>query len=300
MITLKIYNQLKKILPTSDRHDFEYTINEVVGFVENASSLTKSWHGQLLNNDFLKYKTSDTIFILGSGPSINLISNEQWDHISKCNSIGFNYWLVHDFVPTFFMYQGVDDSMLNLLSDSISKYKDVPFILRGTDIALGRFNTSDVRLNLLKRNPVYFLNSFPISSMSDIEIIKLIEFMQALGFFNFGEISRLIPKFRSSLGLLISLSYQMGYKKIVLCGMDMQDSRHFWDSELFKDHKAKYGLPREGAVNIGLFTDGKYSKNTVPEYVYSLKDWMFNESNVEITLLNSQSVLYPNLKIYEL
>ena len=91
-MTSKIYNQLKKILPNIDRHDFEYTINEVVGFVDNASKLTKSWHGQVLNSDFLKHKTSDTIFILGSGPSINLITDDQWDHISSCNSIGFNYW----------------------------------------------------------------------------------------------------------------------------------------------------------------------------------------------------------------
>jgi hypothetical protein len=293
-----IYNRLKKILPSIDRHDFEYTINEVVGFEENVSKLTKSWHGKILDKEFLKYKTSDTIFILGSGPSINLITENQWDHISKHNSIGFNYWLVHEFVPTLFMYQGVDEAMLNLLNDSFDKYKDVPFILRGTDIAFGRFNMNDSRINLLKNNPVYFLNSFPVSSMSNIEIKKLIKFMHSLGYFNFGEISRLTPKFRSSLGLLISLCYQMGYKKIVLCGMDMQNSQHFWDSDLYKNQRVKYGLPLENSVNIGLFTDVRYSKNTVPEYVYSLNDWMFHKDNVEISLINSQSELYPKLKVY--
>lgn len=294
-----IYNFLKNILPSIDRHDFEYTINEVIGFEENVSNYTMNWHGQILNNDFLKYKTSDTIFLLGSGPSINLITKDQWDHITKHNSIGFNYWLVHDFVPTFFMYQGVDEAMLNLLNDSIDKYSEVPFILRGTDIAFSRFNINDSRINLLRRNPVYFLNSFPVSSRSNIEINKLIRFMESLGFLNFGEISRITPKFRSTLGLLLSLSYQMGYKKIVLCGMDMQDNAHFWDSETYKDQRVKYDLPLEDSVNVGIFTDLRYSINTVPEYVYSLREWMFQKHDVEISLINNHSVLHPKLKIYK-
>lgn len=53
-------------------------------------------------DEFKSHKTSDTIFILGSGFSINKVSPEYWDIISGYNSIGFNWFCKHDFEPTFF------------------------------------------------------------------------------------------------------------------------------------------------------------------------------------------------------
>ena len=48
------------------------------------------------------YKQSDTLFILGSGGSIATCSDKQWETIGKHDSIGFNFWLLHEFVPTYF------------------------------------------------------------------------------------------------------------------------------------------------------------------------------------------------------
>mgnify|MGYP001057530210 CR=1 FL=1 len=299
MLKESIKNVVKDYLPKTDRHDFEYTVSELIGMSENSSNLIASWHGKALSNEILKYKTSDTMFLLGSGPSINDISKEQWEHIAKHNSIGFNYWFVHDFVPTYYMYQGVDETMLELLKDTNRKYKNVPFLLRGADIAAGRFDTSDERINVLKNNPVYYLNTYPISSKCSIEIRKLLKYVEALGFFTFDKIADFVPKFRGSLGLLISLSYQMGYKKIILCGMDMKDSSHFWDSSFYSQVKDKYNLPSMQDTNLNTFTDGSHSPNTVPKYVYSLRDWVLDKHNVEILLLNSDSCLYPELDIYD-
>ena len=49
-----------------------------------------------------KFKTSDTIFILGSGPSLNRISSNQVNHIKEHDSMGINKsFLRKDLVPTF-------------------------------------------------------------------------------------------------------------------------------------------------------------------------------------------------------
>lgn len=295
---LNIFNKIRNYFPSTDRHDFEYTVDELVGMYKNSSDLIDNWHGQILTNEVLKYKTSDTIFILGSGPSINEITNEQWSHIKKHNSIGFNYWFAHDFIPTYYMFQGVDNTMLELLKDTNLKYKDIPFFLRGADIAKGRFDTNDNRINLLKNNPVYFVNCYPISSKCSIEISKLFKFVEALGFFSFNKISSFVPKFRGSLGLLISLSYQMGYKNIVLCGMDMKDSSHFWDNKNYEKLRYKYNLPSIVDTNLNTFTDEKYSSNTVPKYVYELDNWMLNNGNVELSVINKNTILYPKIKVY--
>ena len=52
-------------------------------------------------NQLRSFKTSDRIYILGSGESILDISKQEWDEINSHNSIGFNHWYVHDFEPTF-------------------------------------------------------------------------------------------------------------------------------------------------------------------------------------------------------
>src|SRR5690554_5249502 len=53
-------------------------------------------------DNLITYKNSNILFILGSGPSINEITEDQWTHISACDSIGFNWFLVHSHVPTYY------------------------------------------------------------------------------------------------------------------------------------------------------------------------------------------------------
>lgn len=40
-------------------------------------------------------KTSDTVFVLGSGSSVNNISDRKWEAVSRHDSIALNFWLVH-------------------------------------------------------------------------------------------------------------------------------------------------------------------------------------------------------------
>lgn len=296
IIPTKLKEYIYNHLPKTDRHGFEYTVSELVGMYENSKKMASNWHGQILNDDILKYKTSDTIFLLGSGPSINDITAEQWNQIRKHNSIGFNYWFIHEFIPTFYMFQDAHNNMLDILND---KYKDIPFLIRGSAFAQGKFNLKDHRFNSLKGNPVYFINEYPISSRCSIEIKLLIKYIDALGLIPFGRIADFVPKWRNTLGLLLSLSYQMGYKKIVLCGMDMKDSHHFWDYNSYLNIKKQYSLPDFGTTNIDTFNDVQLSPNTVLEYVSNLREWMHKKNGVEITIINDNTLLFPHLNLYE-
>src|SRR5205823_1453288 len=58
--------------------------------------------------DLSTYKKSDTIFLLGSGPSINHISPDRWACIAQHDSIGFNFWVLHPFVPTLYSFEAID------------------------------------------------------------------------------------------------------------------------------------------------------------------------------------------------
>ncbi len=300
---MNLVKKLKKYvydrIPRKDLHGFDYTVKELVGMWESSKWAVENWHGQILNNDFLKYKKSDTIFILGSGPSINDITQQQWDVIARHDSIGFNWWFVHDFVPSFYMFQSANDRMLNILRDKHHQYSKVPFLLRGSAFASGKFDFTDERLNLLKNQPVYFINEYPIAARCSIEPKLLYRYMEALGLLTPGRISKFIPKWRSSLGLIISLSFQMGYKKIVLCGADMQQSDHFWDYEPFLTVKKKYRLPEKGSAKLKFrFESG--SSTSLPRYIYTFRDWMNSKNGVKTYIINNRTILHPKVELYRI
>ena len=57
--------------------------------------------------DLERYKQSDTIFILGSGSSINHISPARWKAIAQHDTIGFNFWPFHAFVPKLYFIEAL-------------------------------------------------------------------------------------------------------------------------------------------------------------------------------------------------
>lgn len=291
---------LKRLRPQGDldSQGFEYTIRESLGMYQANQKLAQSF-GRILSADILKFKKSDTLFLLGSGPSINRLSEGNFREIGEHDSIGFNFWLAHDFIPTYYLFQLPSHSrtpFLELFDQFHHKYADLPFILRGSALARNRIDFDDPKIAHIKTKDVYLLNEYAISSRCSIDIIMLIDYAAMLGFMEFGRIAGMVPKWRGTLGLLISLAYQMGYKKIVLCGMDMQDNLHFWDDSRYSELKKRFSLP--DGTNITEMTNPDRSTNTVPNYVYALSDWMREKNNVEVYVANPQTVLYPRVPLY--
>lgn len=281
-----------------DKHGFEYTVRELVQMYESSREAL-DWHGEVLGENIKEYKKSDTIFILGSGPSINDITDKQWEDIKSHDSIGFNYWLVHDHVPDMFMFQLSGQNMLDAIKNEHHRYSDKPFIIRGSEFSKSGSDALKNECEFLENNPVFYLREYPVSSKCSIDPDLLIRYMSAMGYMNYGQVSSFIPKWRGTLGLLISLAYQMGYKRIVLCGVDMDGSDHFWDYEPYSLREKKYSLPKMGASNILTFNDVDRSPNTVSLYVEKLRDWMWEKEGVEITVYSKKTVLYPQIEVYK-
>ncbi len=305
----QLVKRLLNISPPREDKVFNFTISEMVNMYHNNIKSVNSWHGKVIQDDILNHKKSDTIFLLGSGPSINQISDEMWKEIGECDSIGFNYWFINDFIPTYYMFQFPEgdeilDMTLDILADRHESLKHVPFILRGSAIANNKVDLNDKRVELLKQNEVYFLNEYPLHMMVETDIDLVLEYLDLLDLMPFGKLTKFIPKLRSSMALLIVLAYQLGYKKIVLCGMDMKGGfDHFWDAPQYKEVYEKYRLEVKQAnepIGFELFTEERFSKNTVPEYVYHLSDWMRKKSGVEISVINDGTILYPRLPLFKM
>lgn len=281
-----------------DKHGFEYTVNELINMYKKSQEFAK-WHGEILTNTFRQYKKSDELFILGSGPSINLISDKQWEHISSQDSIGFNLWIAHDFIPSFYMFQlGFKNNHIDIFFDKLNKYQNIPFILRGSMFAKNGIEDKKT-FSFLNQVILYYLCEYPIHSTCSIPIYKLFEYLDCMGFMTHGSISKFIPKFRCTLCLLIMLGYQMGYKNIILCGFDMIKDDHFWDYLPYKATKDKYSLPDINTSDMPRFNNPNVSKNTVVNYVLALKEWFYKKNQVNIYIANNQTLLYPKIETYK-
>lgn len=283
--------------------NLEYMMDHVSACHHNADKFS-SYSIRSLDNDLKLEKKSETIFILGSGPSINEIKKEQWATIESHDSLAFNHFMIHDFVPSFYVWQSDENiSGTELLNEKREAYRGVCFILRGSS-KRGQIESLFIRQKFAPRKK-YFANVIPVNSTSSISIEKQIKFFYSLGFMDFGNIGRFIPQFTCTLGLIIPLLYCMGYKKIVLLGMDMANKEHFWDAPEFRARAKRLNLP---LVRAGKATWvrkrhpflSRRSGFSVPEYVGALSNWMKISAGVDVYYGTPSSFLEPYLKSYEI
>ncbi|MGV6851496.1 MAG: hypothetical protein ACWA5R_04850, partial [bacterium] len=99
-------------------------------------TVTKQFGLQPINNNLLAtIKSSDTLCILGSGASINQLNNDSLQFIKQNDSIGFNFWLLHNVVPDLYVFEpprhAEDMScMLKNLSLRQNDYQNTYFLLK--------------------------------------------------------------------------------------------------------------------------------------------------------------------------
>ena len=194
-------------------------------------------------NNFSKYKTSDRIYVLGSGRSVLDITPEEWEEINKHDSIGFNHWYVHEHKPTYYdlsylandYFEDEETDMFYLASKNcpnskfilnhsldknhLSLFQDKIF----TKIHLNHFDFFDSDLELIK-------------TKKDNEIGQIAKYW-TLDFFNhfnhpYGELlpaNEFIYKSRGQLFATIQIAVALGYKDIRLIGVDLNSEGKFQD-----------------------------------------------------------------------
>lgn len=195
-------------------------------------SKLRSDHLSVLNHKTLhSYRTSDTLFILGSGFSLNKLSDYQWSRIKSADTLAFNYAYMLTIDPTYYLCElAAEPDMSKIASDlvKIRSYDNVPKVFKPISpnilLALYRF----IKLNIPNAifAPVTWLPSANKSSFSK-------------AFWSLARFARFLPIpypsvqtiFRASLDQAIGLGIQLGYTNVVLCGIDL-DTKYFFESPL--------------------------------------------------------------------
>ena len=201
----------------------------VVAQAEKASAVPLSTEGLSF---LLKEKPgADTFFVLGSGASINRLSADNFKEIGANRSVGINTWPIHSFIPDLYSFECVS------------------WIGDGLDFSrsLGLLHREDVRK---ARPPLVVLRlktEFEVEQLAGLPE----EFEDRLCFYGrtapvTREVSNLAADLEfllkpsaqhgtvvvadsgSSIVRMVALGIAMGYRKIVLTGVDLNNAPYFW------------------------------------------------------------------------
>lgn len=213
-------NLLKKKLHSSTR------LNLLLGLLgyygDHIEYVRKYYPKRLLPQDLSTRRSSDTIYVLGSGSSINNLSKKDWENINFHDSLALNRWYKSNFVPTFWMWEPprvektrIDDyyEMHKLLDN-----KNCFTILKNWHHLYKYFPEDRARNLAFKFDSSVMIRRVHVYNQKQMN--ELSKYLKGQ-YFHF---------FRGSLFLAICIARIAGYKRVVLCGVDMRGGA-FWENE---------------------------------------------------------------------
>lgn len=250
--------------------------------------------------DLNPLKTSDTVFILGSGWSINEISEDRWRIIARHDSIGFNFWLVHAFVPRIYVFEsgpyGNKDGrrpMFQLLKQTLERrakyYANTVKIVTEAQ-PLNREQLITELSNKVREN-LYVGYTAPIVARSERELAAGIAYLRKQGEFERSDRVRWLFKYGGSVIAMLSLAVRMGYKRIVLCGIDLGKQVYFYQHrERYPESADWEFVPRH---NPHLTTRRLPWLVPAQQVVYEFKRAILDPVGTALFVENRSSTLFP-------
>jgi len=240
--------------------------------------------------DWGKYKTSNTLFIFGSGPSINEITPKQWDIINRHDSFGTNFAFLTNFPMTYF-YLGYEPSSNQILSESFTynyrkSYENTLWFVPFKFI---------YRLYHPKIVPTFYP---PNTKLALFKYPEAINFEKSRPFLKTDFSKSLI--YRGSIGVVMHLSDIFKYKNIVLLGIDLHTYKHFYDDfEIMKKEREETYKDMKDDQNIDDLLPNKGTKiKPMIEYYFSLNDLYFKPNGINLYVGNNNNLLFPKIPMF--
>lgn len=241
--------------------------------------------------DLIDQKKSDTIFILGGSESINDISTDQWETISKHDSFGMNWWPMHWFIPTYYQTAYPTNryafgKMIELLTKRSDDYIDTVLFIRDRSVKQGI-------------HPRIFPELFNTKKICLYKYPALIRRTHNLTKDDFKKGFIL----RGQLNLALYLAIQMQYKKIVLLGIEWKNRVHFYNTypEAAWMVEKGYAAPvKELRENKHMTDISSGNKPGITYYLRCLKKFVLDEGGIELYIQKKDNPLYPLFNVYNL
>ena len=191
------------------------------------------------------FKKSDTLYVLASGGSINDLPPQAWDDIRRCDSLGINFWLYHEHVPTWFSCEvsrtpADAATLMQVLEKRLPDYEKTAFLLKDIHKLDERYPQWDSEFPLSQIRHFYALHSLSVKGRTVAALRRALRWDRGLGGFKKSDELWALPMKRATVFLAMSFGLMAGYKRIVLCGVDLSNSAYFYDHPRYREAR---GLP---------------------------------------------------------
>lgn len=253
------------------------------------------------NIDLSTTKNSDTVFLLGSGSSINEISEKKWSQIAGFDSFGLNFTVCLPFVPTHYFFEACIEEITDLLFEFYEKrgedYRDVVKIFCASFPTSTEMEYRFVDFPKPWRNNIYSAGVHRTVTRTDRELINEIVRLKNRGVFDVGR-KRVDALFKhmGSVSSLITMAGAMSYKNIVLCGFDIVNPAYFYDDvRKYPDMEnfatvVRPKLAKDMSQRTALQTPGS-------RVIMELKKQVLDPVGIHLYVENSSSGLYPEVDL---
>jgi hypothetical protein len=248
--------------------------------------------------DLCSVKRSDTLFVLASGSSINKISPARWDAIARHDSIGFNFWPIHPFIPNMYFMEAIStdhphemfELFCRIAHQRAQDYSWVIKVVTELRYALParRFAGSEEFLG-----PWYTLCTFPVAASTQAEFAYGLSYLRSKGLFDTAGCINVVFKQASTLSSLIALAIRMQYRIIVLCGVDLNDSEYFYQDPVLYPATASLEFSprnRPHATNSPMPW-----RMTIESVILEMKRQLLDPAGTQLYVENRSSALWPRI-----
>jgi hypothetical protein len=245
-----------------------------------------------------EFKTSDTIFVLGNGPSLNLLNNEQINVINNHNSFGVSFsFLKSDIIPTFHLFSlEPDPHGLKLLKEKFSHYRKAY-----KDVVMFLNSKAFFKMAHPRTTPSFFPEEAKCCFVWHPEAIALGSQRQ----FDDSDFDKSFL-YRGILSRVLDLISKLDYKNIVLLGVDLDRWNYFYEDieDMAEGLKKTYEFAR--GVEHVKEKDKKYpsmypkdgKSQPLDEYLCALKDYLKRKKDVDLFIGFKNNMLYPKIPAY--
>lgn len=256
-------------------------------------------------------KQSDTLYIFGSGSSINQLSDADLSIIRDSHSIGINHFFAFDFRPTYYFFEFPRErsdaewsvgsrkyDFCEVLNTAVKRYSDTIFIERVTTA-----NTTSVWKRRNKINPTVRrkIKMLPTVAVWGSDKRSVQNFFSSFNRHKLDSKLGTIFQARASVVAAISFGRMMDYQNIVLCGVDLNSTEYFWEDGQFQ-RVSEFGVPTQSGQDsnaIHSTMDPNVNSITAYAYIELINDFCLKPKGIGLYVASASSALYPMLPVWD-
>jgi hypothetical protein len=253
-------------------------------------------------------KGPNTLFILAGGSSINSMSARHFSEIRTGCSIGVNFWFFHDFIPDVYSFDAgaVPDRDKINLTETLRQLGVVfhrnEVISRAPAIIIlrpHRLNLDDLiplpqslwsRIRVSGR--ANFLRTSHKDLGVDIQLVTKALRRQLVP-------NSILPDNGASVVRLIFLGLAQRFDNIVLVGVDLDESPHFWEESIYKAKHANLIARISNSDNLQHATTSSENRALGNrEFLVLLSEISQQKFATKLWVSSEKSTLYPQIPVF--